>query len=341
MARRTRVRAAFGALALTGALLLAVDLAPAGSGAFTSGTSSGGSWSTGTLSAPTGLGASRPCPSSGPTLKGFTSATSSSTSVTVTTPSAAAGDVLVAFVAASSAAGSASSGGWNTLGQVTASGSVLTGLYLPLSGAPAASYTFTWSAGQASVLLASYTGVDPYSPVATMTTTSNGSGSTTATSSTITAPRVPGRVALALLANNAPVVVDPGGQTRRSSVASPDGVAGLTVWDGAISASGTTPAYASTWTGSQPWAMLPVYLQSPTTPAKDPTVTLTWTASGAPATGYSITRSGGSFAVGGAATTTYTDTATSGSTAYTYTVRSTAGGWSSAGTATVNVSACP
>ncbi|MFN8073899.1 MAG: hypothetical protein U0Q15_00595 [Kineosporiaceae bacterium] len=324
-----------------GACLVGVQAASSEAG-FLSRVANTSSFAAGTLPTPVGLSLSRPCPSSGPTLKGSTTAAAASTSVSVSTPTAAAGDVLVAYVTASSGSGNASASGWNTLGQTSGGGMALTALYLPLSGAPAASYTFSWSAGTGSVLLASYTGVDPYSPVATMTTTSNTSGSTSATASTITAPRVPGRVVLGLSVAGAPTVSDPAAQTRRMSLATTDGLAGMTVWDGAISASGTTPAYSSSWTGSRAWLMLPAYLQSPVTAAKDPTVTLSWTASSAPATGFSLARSdGATFAISGAGSTGYTDTSTTAATSYTYTLRTTAGSWTSSGTATANASACP
>jgi hypothetical protein len=115
----------------------------------------------------------------------------------------------------------------------------------------------------------------------------------------------------------------------------------MTVWDGPISSSGPTPAYAATWTGSHPWLMLPVYLQPPAPAAKDPTVTLTWTASGSPAAGYSLARNDGStFTVAGAATVSYSDTTTTAGTAYTYTLRTTVGSWTSSGSMTASVAAC-
>ncbi|MFN8074719.1 MAG: hypothetical protein U0Q15_04755 [Kineosporiaceae bacterium] len=343
--RRRPGRTAAWSFALAAVLVLVAPagLAMAVFGHTTPATASA-SWSTATLAAPTGFAASRPCPSAGPALKGSTTATSSGTSVVVTTPSAASGDVLLAFVTASASATiTISPSSWQGMGsQTVASSYTANGFFLPLSAAPAASYTFSWSSGKGSVVLMSYTRVDPYTPVANQQSTMNSTGSTSATSPTTTPSRVPGTVVLGVAVAGAPTVSDPTGMTQRGAPTAPDTVVGLTVWDDDITASGATSAYTTSWTGTRTSAVLFAYLQGTSTPTKDPTVTLTWTASASPAAGYTITRSDAQvFTVSGQASATYTDSTTTASTAYSYTIRSTVGSWTSSGSASANAAACP
>lgn len=344
--RRRRPAAAGAATLATLALLLLSAVPTLGiSAKFTATTANGStSFAAAVLAAPTGFAASRPCPGSGPTIKGSTSTTSSSTSVVVTTPSAAIGDVLIAYATASAGTTLSVSGtSWQPLGsQTIGSTFIMTGWALPLTSAPAASYTFSWGSGKGSVVLLSYTGVDPYTPLLTSGQVGNNTGSTSQSAPTMNATRQPGTVVMAAAVGGGVTVSDPAGMTRRFAPTPPDSVVGLTMWDDDITVTGTTSAYQTTWSGTQKSAIIVGYLQSPTTPAKDPTVTLSWTAAATPVTGYTVTRtSGPTFTVSGRTTVSLVETSTSAASAYTYTIRSTAGTWTSSGSATVNVSACP
>lgn len=302
------------------------------------------SFATATLAAPTGFAASRPCPGSGPSIKGSTSGTSNGTSLVLTTPSAAIGDVLIAYATASAGTTlSVTDYAWQPMGSQTINSQFIFSAWaLPLTSAPAASYTFSWGSGKGSVVLLSYTGVDPYTPLLVSAQAGNSTGSTSLSAPTMNATRQPGTVVMGVAVGGAVAVSDPAGMTRRFAPTAPDSVVGLTYWDAGITATGTTTAYSTSWSGTQKSAVIVGYLQSPTTPVKDPTVTLSWTAAASPVAGYSIARNdGATFTVGSRTTVSLVETSTTASTAYTYTITSTAGTFTSSGSAVVNVSACP
>lgn len=342
---RARRRAATGANAGVVSLLIATAVAatfsPAASGAFTATTGGGSSWQTTVIPAPIGLSANRTCPSSGPTLKAVTTLASGSgvASLTVPTPSAAIGDLLLAFVT-TNGSNAAQAAGFSNINYAGASGMTLTSMYMKVEAAPAANYTFTFGDGTAgTVVLASYSGVDTtpgfYVPWQAPT---QGTGSS-ATSSTVTPPRAPGRMVVGLAVAAAPSASAPTGLTQRVTVVTTGSVSGTTVWDGAIATTATTPAYVSSWATSRNYLMMPVYLMPPSSSGTTSAVTLTWTAP-AQGDGYAIRRNDGpTFSIGSRTTVTLTDDPTVATTAYTYYVKTVLGTWSST-EASVAVGAC-
>jgi hypothetical protein len=261
--------------------------------------------------------------------------------VTVTTPTAVVGDYLLAFVT-SKGSNNAQSAGWNVVPGTNMGGRALTALYLKLTAAPAADYTFTLGDGTAgSAVVLSYSGVDTtagfYVPYQAPT---SGTG-TTATSSTVTPPRAPGRMVVGLTVNTTGAFSTPSGLTSRATLALASNDASTSVWDGEITGTGATPAYTSTWAGSQNWIMQPVYLMAPAPTGGSSVVTVSWAAATAPSEGYSVGRSDGqTFTVAGGSSVSYTDNSNTAGTAYTYTVKNTVGSWASSG-ASASVAACP
>lgn len=325
------------ALAVVVALTVGHTSLPTVDAAFSARTSSQVTVSTATLAAPTGLTTSRTCPSAStpPVRKQFSASNSGAgaAQVTTVTPAdAAAGDVLIAYVTVANSSGNAAATGWSIAAQTNGDGMSMTALYLRLESAPAPSHTFTWQDGTAgTVFLVAYGGADPFSPIATMNATW-GTG-TTATAATITAPRTPGSVVLALGTTGAGDASAPSGLTRRYSGTNAGVTTGMTVWEGTVSSAGTTPAYTSTLPTSRAWRMIPLFVKPPTTAAGASVVTLTWTSPSAPVGGFMISRSDGATATVPGSATTWDDSANTATTAYTYSVRAAAGAWTSAAAA--------
>lgn len=316
----------------------------------------------------TGLTYSRPCtaiPAGGPTIRAVSTASgaASSTFVDVSTPATQPGDVLLAFLLSTSSAEPMTpvASGWNaanlkdntgTVGpQVTSDASNSGALYWRIA-APSqpATYRFSWPHNTASgtVVLASYSGVDPSDPLGEVLVVEQTPG-TGITGSSLAIDGNPSRYVLATMmtstlpatANGIMSTAD-AALSSRATVAATNTAGRITLWDKQYTSIGSTGSPAVTWAAPNKPALSFAMVLRRTTSTVDPTVYLSWTASAdTSVTGYTVLRSTTSTTnLVGRATASWPDTTTAVNAAYPYTLKSVNGGGSSTGVS-VSVPACP
>lgn len=316
----------------------------------------------------TGLSYSRPCaaiPTGGPTMRAVSTASgaAASTFVDVATPATQPGDVLLAFLLSTSSAEPMTpvAGGWTAANltdntgdvgpAVTSDASNSAGLYWRIA-APSqpATYRFTWPHNTASgtVVLASYSGVDPSDPLGDVLVIEQ-VPATGVTGSPLAATVNPSRYVLATMMTSTLPATATGTMstadaalTARASVSTTNSAGRISLWDKQYTSAGSTGSPAVTWAAPNKAALSFAMVLNRTVSAVDPTVYLSWTASAdTSVTGYTVLRSTTTTSnIVGRSTASWSDTTTALGTAYPYTLKSVNSAGSSTGVS-VNVPACP
>jgi hypothetical protein len=333
------------------ALAVAIGAVPSSTAKFTGVTSGpSNSWVTATMPNPTGFAASRPCPATttAPTLRDTVLATAGTTGATATGVTSEPGDIIVAIATVngtmSNTLASPADGTWTNLGYDDSGYYNRTGVFWRRAPTTAGSYNyaFTWGADAGALTVLSYSGADGTTPVVTSVKTSGDSYYPTVPVVNVT--RAYSRAITAISIDDTGTMPAPTGMTERSTQRTGGtGSIRVNVWDEARTSTGNTPSRTvdPSAFGSVKWVSWTVLLQPP---AKDPKVTLSWTApANTIVTGYTITRTGGTgatFTVSGRTTVTYVDATYTPSVGHTYAIKSTAASsWVSTG-ASASVVAC-
>ena len=334
------------ALWVRGAVVLVLVGAPAtfpAAGAAFSATTgdTGNSVTAGTLSPPSGLSASQVCTAATITVRGATSANSTSGSLTLSAPAGtAADDIPIAHVTNryDDSHPLTAPSGWVLLDRESngsGANQVTSAVYWRRGTASEpASATFTLTGGSGVGMVGgvvAYTGVDVTTPL-NASATVVGSGLTVTTPSLTTT--VPGTRVIHLVTKLREAQPVPSGSTQRWRLLSPTSGdnQGSTGGDEAIAASGATGTRSSTGTLDTAWIVHTGALE----PAVVPSASLTWTASTSTgATGYTLERVVSGTVAATKDVTPITATATTdgllvSGTAYTFRLSAYRGTWRSA-----------